>query len=337
MKKEKLTITDIARLTGFSKSTVSVAINGKPGISEENRKKILSFIAEIGYEPNDLARSLANNQSGSIAVIVSDITNPFFNTVVKAVEEIADQHNYTVLLGNTDFKHEREVKAVRTFLRKRVDGMIVTPLQVTVDIAHLSEIEQQGVPLAVLGQVNGLNAYSIEQNDLNGAYQAMAYLISKGHRKIAHLCGPSNSYSTHARLQAYKEILLKNEITINPAYIIEGGIGQQDGYSAGKRLVLMEDRPTALFCYNDLMAIGVAKAFNEAGLRIPDDLSLVGFDNIDFTPFPLTTVKIPIYEMGRQAAEYIIRRILKSEPLTPSLKIVQTELIERNSVADINP
>lgn len=332
---KNLTIADIAKVTDFSKSTVSAAINGKPGISERNRQIILETIKNLGYEPSELARGLANNQSGSIGLVVSDITNPFFNMIVKAVEEIAEKYNYTVLLSNTNFNHDKEVKAVNTLLRKRVDGIIITPLQHNVTMSHLFEIERRGVPLGVLGQVDGLSTFCIEQDDRSGTLSAMDFLFGLGHRKIGHITGPSVSRSTHVRFQAYKDFLLEHAIPFYSSYVFEGGVNVDDGYRVGKTLCNMKERPTAVFCYNDLTAVGVIKAFNEVGLRVPEDLSIVGFDNIDNAPFPLTTVNIPIYEMGQRAAEYIFKCLLKGVEIRPCLEIVPTNFIVRKSASAI--
>jgi LacI family transcriptional regulator len=332
MGNSKLKITDIARLTGFSKSTVSAAMNGKPGISKKNRQIVLDAIAKVGYEPNAAARGLVTKRSGSIAMVIGDINIPLFNKAVAAVEAVADRHGYTLLLASTGFDYAKEVNAVNVFMSKQVDGMIVTAMENVPNHLHLSAVELGGVPLAIIGKLNGLNVYTVEQDDYIGAVQAMQHIVKLGHRRIAHVKGPNSLSSTHVRIQAYKNVLLENSLSINPSFLLDGGLHQEDGYRAGKALLQMNDRPTAAFCFNDLIAIGVATAYYDAGLRIPGDLSLIGCDALDMLPIPLTSVRFPLYEMAQQAADYVMRRIKGETELTPTVSVFPSELVDRGSV-----
>ncbi|MDL2253214.1 LacI family transcriptional regulator [Ruminococcaceae bacterium OttesenSCG-928-I18] len=329
-----VTITDIVKATGYSKSTVSAALNGKPGVSEKNRAYIVQTAKEMGYMPSDMARGLAMSQSYSIGVIVNDITNPFFNNLVKAIEHVADRYGYTLLLSNTDFSHKKEVNAVQTLLRKRVDGMIVTPLQCEVNLDHLREVQHYGIPLCSIGVVPGLEVYAVDQDDLQGTREVMKYLYGMGHRRIAHIEGPPVFTATEARREGYCRFLEEKK-DCAPPLVLPGDASIQSGYEAGSRLEALEQKPTAVFCFDDQIAKGLFRYYREKGLRIPEHISIVGFnDSVDDSSI-LTTVHVPIDEMGRYAAEYFFSCLTDGRPMVPSTTIMPTSLTVRQSVRRI--
>lgn len=331
-----VTISDIARETNFSKSTVSAALNGKPGISEKNRKFILDTAKRMGYMPSELARGLAMKQSNTIGVVVNDITNPFFNLLVKAIEKVADRYGFTLLLSNTDFNHKKEVNSVRTLLGKRVEGMIITPMQRNVDISHLIEVRRYGIPMCVVGKVPGFECYSVDQNDYKGSVEVMEYLFKMGHRHIAHISGPDFFNATSYRFKAYCDSLKAHNIPYDSNLVIQTNSGIEYGYQVGDKLESMSPRPTAVFCFDDQIAKGLFKYYAEKKLPIPEHISIVGFnDSVDYSSI-LTTVHVPIYEMGLNAAEYLFKCINKRCISDQKNVVFPTQLAIRQSVYDFS-
>ena len=331
-----VTIKDLVKETGYSKSTISAALNGKTGVSDKVREYIIETSEKMGYVPSELARGLAKRQRKTIGVVVNDITNPFFNTLVKAIDNIADKYGYTLLFSNTDFNHVKEVNAINSLLSQRVAGIIVTPLQRNVDISHLINVQRFDVPLCLIGKIEGIECYSIDQDDWSGALAAMDYLIKLGHKRIAYIKGPDIFYATITRFEAYIESILKYELDFDPNLVIQGDSSITSGYNLGPIISNMDPKPTAVFCFDDQIANGLFKYYSEKGMQIPNEISIVGFNNsVDFSS-KLTTVNIPIYEMGIKAAEYFFQCVENKQVLESRHEIMPTNLVIRESVKDLS-
>ena len=280
----RLTISDIAKKTGYAKSTVSAALNNKPGVKPKTREEIQRIAAEMNYIPNEFARNLSMQTTNTIGIIVRDITNPFYAKICRAIENIASEHAYTTLILNTDGIREKELNAIRVMSGQMVSGVIIDISGKDTDL--LMELNKFGLPFVVFGTTAGeLAADSVEADDYNGAYQAAEYLYSCGHRKIGFVHGGMESVYSQRRLRGIRKALEHNGIELE-----------------------------------------------ENGRQVPDDISIIGFDDIELMTFPLTTVQIPEYEMGEKAAELLFDKIMGKASGSPREILLDTELVVRKSV-----
>lgn len=332
----RITIKDVAEKVGVNPSTVSRVLNGDSNLSirEETRKRILEAIKEMGYTPNPIARSLRKKTSDAIGMLIPDITNPFFPEVIKGAETAASEKGLSVILCNTDENSDKERNLVRFLIDRRVDGMLLFSSRL--EDETVSEVEKSGIPFVLVnrGSRSNSGAYVVVDNTL-GARLAMQHLIGLGHQKIAHIAGFLYTETGLERLEGYRKSLNAAGLPFDSEYMVEAGFTEQQGYIAMRKLLSLTNPPTAVFAANDLMAMGAMTAIIEKGLRVPEDISLVGFDDIwvanRITP-ALTTVKIPLIEMGLLAMKIISDKIAQKE-IQDERIILIPELIIRSSTA----
>ncbi len=309
----RVTIKDVAKRANVSVATVSRVLNQSKPVSEEIQKKVLEAIQEMGFNPNAVARSLVMKKSSLIGVLIPDISNMFFSMLVRGIEEECYKHQYTTLLCNTNGEIEKEIHYLNILKDKYVDGIVI--LTTSIKEEHVQFFNNHSIPVIFASQSeveDGLFA-SININDFQAAYDATNYLIALGHQRIGILSGPLTDIdSGYARHAGYKEALKEHGLTYDSAWFREGNYDIKSGYEKGKEILNITDKPTAIFCSSDAMAIGVIRAANELGLTVPQDLSVMGFDDISiaeaFLP-ALTTVQQPIYEMGTEAAKILLKQI----------------------------
>jgi len=335
-KLERLTIRDIAREAGVSINTVSRALNDKPDISDKTKERVLETVKRLGYRPNRLARGLRSNKTGTIGVVVTDIANPYFAALVKGVGKAAKEHNYSIILQDTDEDYEKEREAVQTMLAEQVDGLLITPVQTGKET--IIELQESGLPFVLLGRhFDDLETDYVATDDIRGGFLATEHLIRQGHERIALLGGPLHISSAKERFQGYKEALERYGLELDERLIETGAITMRDGYATAKSLLSCEPRPTAIFAYSDFVALGIVKAIREAGLKIPDDIAIVGYDDIEFSScleVPLTTVRIPKEEIGRQAVEILLEKMAKPDGAGQFRGVkLEVELVVRESTA----
>ena len=332
-----VTIVDIARLANVSKAAVSAVINGKPGISENTRNRIQEIIQRLNYRPNQLARSLSVRHTKSIGLVIKEIDNPYFSKVMKGIFESCSDQGYTVLLGSSELSPEKELQSIETFLDQRVDGLIIAPLQgEDVDFIYLSNLIREKYPLVMLGTVKNFQTNVVEIDNVLGAYKAVSYLISQGHRNIAYFSGPSHSAHSDDRLEGYRKALNEHHIFVREEYICQAGSYIENGYERGIAFFReISDLPTAVFCYNDLVAIGLINALLELRIKVPEDVSLVGFDNIDIcnsVKIPLTTVDVLAYSIGEKASHLLMEQMQNSAKMLNKQEVLDPQLVIRKSV-----
>jgi len=334
----RLTISDIAKLAGVSKSTVSLVLNNKPGVSEKIRREVLEVIEKYRYNPSQIAQSLAARETRSIGLIIKEIDNPYFSRLMRGVYDSCSELGYSVLLGSSELSAGKEAEIIKTLVSKRVDGLIISPLQSEgSNFSYLIDLLKDNYPLVILGIVTNYPTNVVDIDNAKAAYDAVSLLIRHGHTKIAHFGGPVHSGHGQRRLEGYKQALSDHGIPISKNYIVAVEPYIPDGYQAGKHLFSGNaDPPTAVFCYNDLVAIGLINALTDLGVDVPDDVSVMGFDNIDFGEYvriPLTTVQMPAYEIGKAAASLLVKQI--NSPSTPLVErvILEHKIIERHSIA----
>lgn len=301
------TIRDVARSAGVSPATVSRVLNDKGYVSEEKKSKIEKVIKAMGYEPNQVARGLAKKTSKTLALIVTDIMNPFFPELAKGAEKIAYMNGYSLLLGNTKGVEHQEDDYVRLIMNKYIDGIIISSHDIDINLLKKAE----NTPMVILEMDNDIiNTSTIKVDNYIGAVNATRHLVSVGCSKIAHIFGPQYDSTAKERLDGYKAVIRETpgltEILAAGDFTIDGGA------RAVQKLLKKHPDTDAIFAGNDLMAIGVLKKLNRLGIKVPDDIAVCGFDGISLTQITnpeLTTVEQPIYQMGEIAAEKLIYRI----------------------------
>lgn len=322
----------MAKVSGFSKSTVSRVLRNEANVNPRTKKKIEEAAQRLGYTPNAVARSLRSRKTTTIGVIIADICNPFFSSVVRGIEDTARKKGYNIILCNTDGKYEREKEALETLVQKRVDGLLIAPVQKKLD--DLLELKRKKIPFVLIGRhFDPLETDHVITDDVKGAFMATEYLIKKGHKKILMINGPSYISSARERMMGYKKALVENNIKFDAKLLKEGALKMEDGYRTIKKAILSKLNFTAVFAYSDLVAFGVIKALKEQGYKIPDETAVVGYDNIDFgfsAELPLTTVRIPKYRLGSEGMKLLHRRI-DEKVNKPQKVILDTKLIIRES------
>ena len=331
------TIYEVAQQAGVSTATVSRAINGKVPVAALTRRRIESAIRALGYEPNHVARSLVTATTDTIAIVLPDITNPFFPDLVKGIQLLADERRYTVLLLNTGADPAREEHSLLALRRKRVDGVILVGMAMKGD--RIVRALGGDVPVVVLDRsISGLDATLVALDNAEGARLATQHLIDLGHQAIAHITGPEGLPLVAQRLSAYRKTLRAADIRPEPDLVVAGDFTEDGGYRAVDRLLAGGSRFTAIFAANDLSAIGAMAALKAHGLSVPRNVSVVGFDAIHLSAYstpPLTTVRQPAYEMGRKAAELLIDSIRATSVHRPMKFLFKPDLIVRQSSAAI--
>lgn len=333
-----VTLKDIAKEAGVSINTVSCALRNSSRISEESKRKIKKIADRMGYTPNAAARSLRLKTTKVIGVIVTDVSNPVFGKMVKGIEAAIKEKEYSILIGNTDENEEMEKKAIGNMISKGVDGVIITPTQH--DTKSLEMLQKANVPFILMGRkFKNFSANYVVCDDFRGGFLAGEYLIGKGHSKIIFINGPKHISSSQDREQGFVKALAGHRLVPRHIYYIMPEI--HEGYRLMKKLLDARHDFTGVFCFDDYTAFGVMKALKDSGLRVPDDIAVVGYDNTDFADIldrGLTSVDFNEYRIGELAAEHVIEIIENnakqehaSEPAVRQV-ILEPSLVVRGSV-----
>jgi LacI family transcriptional regulator len=329
------TIHDIAHQAQVSTATVSHVINKNYPVSPQVRERVLRAIRELGYHPNDMARSLRTRKSRTVGMVIPDITNPFFPAVVRGVEDLMNREGYSVFVGNSDNALQKEEAYYRVFREKRVDGLVMIISESSSPRHYLSEHNTDEVPIVYVDRsFRGLPGDSVLADNTGGSYEAAKHLIAQGHRDIAIITGPSALDNARLRLQGYKKALQEVGITPNERTIVEGRFDAESGYDGTRKLLALTPRPTALFVTNGLMTSGCLRAINESGVQFPGELSLVAFDDLDWfalTRPAITAVRQPAYDLGAVAARMLLSRVSGKLVGRPRRKILSVHLEVRDS------
>ncbi len=328
------TIHDVARVAGVASVTVSRVINNSGYVSPETRARVEKTIADLGYVPNRLAQGLRSKQTYTLGLVITDITNPFWTTVARGVEDATHAAGFNVILCNTDESEEKQDKYVRVLLQKQVDGFVIVPARSSDEAVAL--IQSHSVPLVVMDRKVGIPVDTVRCDSEGGAYELVKYLISLGHKRIAVLSGSQNVSTAVDRVLGYQRALKEAGLPSDETLILRREFTQAAGYAMAKHLLSSEPRPTALFAVNNFIAIGAFKALTEMGYHVPDDISMVAFDDLPPTlvmePF-LTVASQPAYQMGRRATELLLDRLSGKLPAEYQSIILPTELIIRSSTS----
>jgi len=337
----RVTLADVARFVGVSEGTVSMVINNRPGVAAETRKKVLDAVEKLRYVPNEMARSISTLTTRTIGLLVHNIADPFYAPVVDTMINETRRRSYGWRIATSEgqvcFQHD----AVQLLLRKHVDGIIVFPYTNATDFSWLHTLRTNGIPFVILGTpLYGIEADYIYNADREGAFRACEHLLELGHRRIAFLAGPAASGSSSERLLGYSEALTSRGIRPDPRLVLQAGETLREGYEVAVRFLShiadWEHPPTAVMCYNDSVALGVLKAAREAGLTIPRDMSVIGFNNIEFSEVscpPLSTVNIDKAALALKAVETLLKRIELGQAMPYQRLEIPTSFVQRESTS----
>jgi LacI family transcriptional regulator len=332
----KITVKDVSQAAGVSTATVSRVLAGFDEVSEETRQRVLEAAKTLNYQPNRNARNLRKNTTSKIGVIISDIQNPFFGSVVRGIEKVTIKDDYTIILGNSDEDPERENKLIAMLLEEGVAGIVLVPTNA--DVGSYGPLFGSGTPIVVIDRQLPLsNLDMVLVNGAAGAELAVDHLVSLGHKKIGYVGGMKHLSVMHEREQGYLNALKKHNLPIIPEYLRQGNNRQDGGHDAVCELLSLEQPPTAILIANNLMTLGGLQAIHESGLEIPEQVSLVGFDDMDWATSlrpPLTVVAQPAYEMGETAASILLDHIRNLEQ-PHRIVVLDTRLIIRASCRDL--
>lgn len=326
-------IKDVAKLAGVSTATVSHVVNKTRFVSAETTARVLSAIERIGYTPNAHARNLASGRSRTLGLIISDIANPFFPELVKSIQERAIERGYDVILANTNYDPQRTVACVQRMLEQRVSGVAIMTSEM--DFALTERLAEREIAVVFLdvGKV-GPHTSNIVVNYEQGIRQGVEHLLALGHRRIAYISGPQQMKSAARRRAAFERTMKKYQASLHTApSVFEGNLRAEGGQQAARELLRLDPLPTAVVSANDLMAIGALGVLKSAGLRVPQDISVIGFDDILFaslTDPPLTTIALSRAEIGRAAVEALLHTINDADNKGRRVRI-GTRLVLRNS------
>ena len=331
-----VTIKDIANKMGIHFTTVSKALRNHPDISQKTKDKILAVAKEMDYHPNTVAQSFKRRKSNTIGVIVPQIENDFFSSIISGIEEIIYDAGFTLMICQSNESYKREVLHMSTLISNQVAGVLVAISKETSSSEHFETLKRRGINYILFDRIlDNFKANSVIADDYKGAFEIVDHLIKAGHRKIAHFAGPKDLSVGRNRKNGYLDALKKHNIEIDEDLIMHDGFSQVHGENSFKHLMKLNKKPDAIFCVNDIVAYGAYKPIKSYGFHIPDDIAIAGFGNnmlSDFVDPPLTTVNQSPYVIGRNAAKMILKQILKgSNTTTPETKIINTELIIRKS------
>jgi LacI family transcriptional regulator len=339
MKLEQATIKDIARELNVSSSTVSRALKDYPGISQETKRKVKELADKMNYRPNAIALSLRKSRSFTIGVIIPEVVHFFFSTVISGIEEVANSRGFNVILTQTNEKLEREKSSIATMLSNQIDGVLVSYSKETTDFDHFSRLLDKGFPIVFFDRVPNIEqSIHVIVDDYSGAYEATKHLLQQGYQRILHLAGPSNLKISQERARGYKDALREHGVAFDPAYIVEctKGTDEEAQKIVTEILTSFSTKPDAFFANNDMAAVGAMLACKAAGLRVPEDVGIVGFSNWQFCSMidpSLTSVSQPGFRIGAKATEILLDLIEKKvspEDFKESV-VLKTELLVRKS------
>jgi len=331
-----ITLKDIAKEVGLSVKTVSRALNDYPDINKETKKRILEVANRLSYRPNIIAKSLRQKKAYAIGFVVSDIKNEFFGEVALAVEEFFKVYGYSVLLSFSNGEYDQEIKSIESLIKRQIDGIVLATIGTTKDYIKLITSELK-IPLVVIdNKVEGLKTNVVLHDNIKGAYLLTDHLIKHGHKKIACITGPLRETSGKKRLEGFNKALEDSKINLRNEFIKISNWKINGGYQAAIDLLSSEkkEKPTAIFIANSIMALGALKAIHNMGLKVPEDVAIVSFDNLSFTEAtnpPLTTLEKCERKIGEIASKILYENIKKKELKKTEEILVEPKLQIRES------
>ena len=328
------TIRTVADLAGVSTATVSHVINETRVVRATTAARVLDAMEQLHYHPDVVARSLRRRETLTLGLLVPSVEIPFFAVVAEDVEAAANDAGYSVILCNSQWSLDRERQYIHNLLARRVDGLLCISMDMTAE--HIAPLLRRDTPVVLFdeGTMPGIELDAVEIDNFQGAYDAVAHLLALGHRRIGCITGIETSPLNDARICGYQQALDQAGISFDPRLLAEGDYSAASGLTHGRALLQSTEPPTAVFAFNDLMAMGVMQAAHEGGLRIPADLAVIGFDGLPLTAFtspPLSTIEQPVAAMSAAAIAMLLDRIRGTAPSEPRTKTFQATLVARAS------
>ena len=341
---KKATIEDVAKRARVSKGTVSAVINARNSVKSTTRDHILEVMKEMNFRPRGIARNLKNAPpEKSIGIILKDLNYPFYTAIASGAKEYAASKGYSVLVTSSDDDHESEKHLSHLFSAKDIKGAIIAPIvQGTSEIEHLFRLKMINYPFVLLEDVKGIQSNVVAIDNIRSIKKAVKYLIDSGHRKIMHFAGPPQSSHTQERIEGLRHAFSESTLVFEKEMIVPIGSHYEESFAKTKeffRNKRREEYPTAIVCFNDQQALAVMNALKALHIHVPDDISIVGNDDIYYAqiyPVPLTTIRAPQQEIGRRAAEILIRNIESSEIQPVERVVLETEFVVRESTKVLN-
>ncbi|KMJ58902.1 LacI family transcriptional regulator [Bacillus sp. LL01] len=325
------TIKDVAKLAGVAVSTASYALNNVNKVSPATMKKVQDAAKELNYFKNGFASDLKRTKTNTIALILRDLSGPFYSELIKGVQEVSMTNGYDLIACSS--VGGAQSTAAKFLKEKRVDGAIILAHNITNDV--VLESAREGFPIVVLDRkINHEFVYQVEVDNIHGGYLATEYLINKGHREIGFVSGPRDSHDNQMRFNGYMDALNQHGIRFQNKWKVFGDFTRESGYRATKMLIAQRQLPEAIFYANDEMAIGGLQAFKENKISVPSDVSIIGYDDIQLAEYvdpPLTTIRQPKYEVGALAVHVVFQALAKEDTVENYYKL-STEIVERKSV-----
>ncbi|MCU0392702.1 MAG: LacI family transcriptional regulator [Thermoflexibacter sp.] len=338
MKNEQITIKDIAKALNISTSTVSRALRNHPDISDETKKVVSELAKQLQYHPNSIASSLRNKKTNTIGIIVPEIIHTFFASVIAGVEEVAYNEGYKVLICQSNENYEKEIINMQTLISSRVDGILVSISNQTQHYEHFELALQRKIPLVFFDRVcEELSTSKVVVDDYEGAFNATEYLIHAGCKRIAHIAGPQNLEICKKRKEGYMNALKENNLPIDDKMIVYSNLEQEEGMILANKLLALPQRPDAIFAVTDPVAIGAHIAIRKHGLKMPEQISLMGFTNDAVSEIiepSISTMAQPSFEMGKVATRQLIHQIENKNAKAERI-VLKTSLIERDSTKKV--
>ena len=337
MEKSRVTLRDVADLAGVSHQTVSRVINNSDRVRPETRAKVVSAISELGYRPNVIARSMVWGKTHTLGCISPDLTNYVFSKIIESAQAEARRQGFFILTGSAPALDQVR-PLLDELLNRQVDGLMVLNPRDDDRFRLLEPLTQKGLPIVYLKNTPGDDRVSsVTCNDQKGGYQATKYLIDLGHTSIATILGPVNEECTSDRLKGYQKALAEIQVTPDKQFLIHGDWTAQSGLEAVEKILTVRPRVSAVFAQNDRMAIGAIRGLREAGLRVPEDISVIGYDDIPLTSYfdpPLTTIRQPLDQIGKIGAQLLIDAV-RHESYSPKTVKTEPNLVERSTCAPL--
>lgn len=341
------TIQDVAERAGVSKATVSAVINDKTTVRESTRANVLEVIRELNYRPRAAARQrLSAERMRFVGFVLREIGNPYYAEIITGADSFLREHGYITLVAASEGDFQTEQRITRLFTRKDVDGILLTPaMDGDTDLSHIFELKRHNVSFVLLEEIRGIQANLVDVDNVHGAKQAVLHLIELGHHHIIHFAGPQYSLHSQERVDGVRSAYSESELVFSERLVVPAGDSLENGYRSGLRFFSecpVEARPTAVTCYNDLVALGLCRALEELGLRVPEDVSVVGYDDLRLLEYlsaasRLTSVRVPKFEVGRTAAEILHKQIEANRASPPRKVYLHAELVVRETTTSPRP
>lgn len=334
---KNVTIEDVADHAGVSKSTVSAVINNRDVVKNTTRQRVLDSIETLDYRPRGSARRGFKSPNGrSIGFVIKEADNPYYSEVLVGIQEVTSEHEYLTFVSSSEGDFDTEKNIIDQFSNRDLDGLIITPiLNDDTDLSHIFELKRNNIPFVLLEGIRGIRADLVDIDNVQASSDAVRHLIELGHEHIVHFAGPEYSKHSMERVEGVRRAFSRSPLIFDDEIVHRTGDSFEEGYeTALAHFSNGHTKTTAVSCYNDLVALGVMKALRELGLEVPEDVSVIGFDDLnllDYFPIPLTTVRVPKKTMGHRAASLLLKQIEENGSHASQRISLEAELVVRSS------